>query len=83
MGKVDRDTTFDINVPDGVGLVNSYDRLTGLGKGNSRRQSELGFGGAISSAASHEGTNVLRFTHPRAEEWAGIAQRPRVGQTCR
>ena len=69
------DTTLTVNVADGIGLVNSYDRLTlDWAKGNGRRQSELGVWRCGVVQSFHEGANVLRFTHPKgAEEWAGMA----------
>ena len=67
--------SLTINMADGAGLINSYDRLTlDWAKGAADVNPNWVFGGAVSSAASHEGADVLRFTHPKgAEGWAGVA----------
>ena len=40
------------------------------------------FGGAASSAAVHDSSNVLRFMHPKgAENWAGVALIEALGGT--
>ena len=64
-----------VNVADGIGLVNSYERVTlDWANGTEEVNPNWVFGGAVSSAAVHEGANVLRFTHPKGSQaWAGVA----------
>ena len=51
---------FDVNAADGVGLINSYDRLTlDWAKGAADVNPNWVFGGALRLKASHDNTNVL------------------------
>ena len=64
-----------VNAADGIGLINSYDRLTlDWAKGAADVNPSWVFGGAVASESVHDNTSVLQFTHPKgAEEWAGMA----------
>ena len=75
--------SITVNVAEGASATNSYDNVTlDWENGAADVNPDWVFGGAASSAAVHDSSNVLRFMHPKgAENWAGVALIEALGGT--